>query len=167
MINDSNKLVITAIIGVLIGLVLGRLLWYTANPMIDGQEAQDEQAMDDDKDSAIIDSQVNEMPVSSDVSVSVSAQTAGNSVQASITTDQSVWVVVRDNNDGAMGNILGARHAEPGDTKVSIALLRATETGRGYFVAIQPYDNGNLNYSVGAVMRNASGAPISASFTAL
>jgi hypothetical protein len=52
------------------------------------------------------------------------------------------WVVIRDNNNGQVGNILGARLFDSGKNSGLIPLLRATVVDKKYF-AVLHNDNGD------------------------
>jgi hypothetical protein len=77
----------------------------------------------------------------------VGTQTAGNTVTISdITVTAPTWVAVMDNNNGKPGNALGAVMFFPGQRSGTVELLRATVSGRTYFVG-QYVDNGDHQFS--------------------
>lgn len=166
--SDSNKLVLTAIIGVFVGLVLGRLLWYTNVPSLVDEEQTPEETetvsgLNEEKPQT--DQETPATKPAEGNRVSAANQPAGNSVQVSVVADQTVWVEVRDNNSGVMGKVLGAKHVDAGEAVVTVPLQRATEKGKSYFVALAPYNNGVLDYSVSAVMKEAL-EPVANTFVA-
>lgn len=167
--SDSNKLVLTAIIGILVGLVLGRLLWYSRTGLPDTDTSYTQATTTDNiSEQETPTSSQEETNISNPSSSSVSAenQSAGDSAKISVMASEAVWVEVRDNNNGVMGNVLGAKHVDAGRTMVTVGLQRGTVKGRSYFVAIAPYNKGVINYAVSALLKDASGKAISATFTA-
>jgi hypothetical protein len=94
--------------------------------------------MDDDSDS----------PTSSialsGVSLSVLDQAPGKSVFVEeVTSQNQVWVVIVEDNDGAKGNILGAGHFDPEDKAGIVKLLRGTVEGGSYY-ALLYFEDSNL-----------------------
>lgn len=76
--------------------------------------------------------------------ITVGDQKAGESVLVSlVSTDASAWLALRENNNGLVGNILGARRIDVGTTgNVEIPLLRSTQAGKSYFIVLFK-DNGD------------------------
>lgn len=76
--------------------------------------------------------------------ITVGDQKAGESVLVSlVSTDAPAWLALRENNNGLVGNILGARRVDVGTTgNVDIPLLRSTQAGKSYFVVLFK-DNGD------------------------
>lgn len=68
----------------------------------------------------------------------VEDQTAGASVEvAQVVTGEPVWVAVREEKDGKLGNILGVQKVSAGtSTAVVVELLRPTITGARYTVVL-------------------------------
>lgn len=62
----------------------------------------------------------------------------------SLETDRAGWIVIRENNEGELGNILGARYVLSSGTfkNVEVELLRGMEENKGYF-ALYYNDNGD------------------------
>jgi hypothetical protein len=54
------------------------------------------------------------------------------------------WVLIRDNNNGTPGNILGARLFDKGKNSGIVELLRPLIIGKSYFAAISN-DDGNIH----------------------
>ncbi len=163
--SDSNKLVLTAIIGIFVGLVLGRLLWYSKTSLPDELPVGEEATTTESVPSEPV-SEVPTLPSTQGNSISAIAnQPAGNIAQAKVQTDRAVWVEVRDNNNGVMGKVLGAKHFSAGTMTVTVPLLRTTEAGKSYFVALVPYTGETLDYSAKAVMMQGS-VPVADTFTA-
>lgn len=71
-------------------------------------------------------------------SLLVEDQTAGASVEvAQVVTSEPVWVAVREEKDGKLGNILGVRRIHAGtNTAVVVELLRPTISGASYAVVL-------------------------------
>lgn len=201
--SDSNKLVLTAVIGILVGLILGRLLWYNSIPTLEDSEYEESTSASTGEGAASSQTATS-IPVTKDVSKSAAApkaptapsprpaatsagassgqtavsrtsvgsvgvgdQEAGMQVFASLETDQTVWVTVRDYDAGKLGNILGATKFGPGRGTVAVQLRRATEFGNEYAVVLHPYNNGVLQYAANVALRSAGGARIEGTFTAL
>lgn len=77
-----------------------------------------------------------------------SVQSAGYSVSvSSISVSAPTWAVVYDNNNGMPGNALGAALFTPEKGSGIIRLLRATESGKKYFVGLQT-DDGDRTFSL-------------------
>ncbi len=79
--------------------------------------------------------------------ITVDNQKVGPSVMVSlVSSDASAWVAVRENNNGLVGNILGAKRVDVGTTgNVEVPLLRSTEVGKSYFVVLFK-DNGDRQF---------------------
>jgi len=85
--------------------------------------------------------------VSGEDSISVKSQAAGNKVSIEkVTMREDGWVAIQDNNDGELGNILGAQWWPAGEDSGEIDLLRDTESEKGYFAVIY-VDNGDKLFS--------------------
>jgi len=79
-----------------------------------------------------------ETSVPSENGLMVEDQAAGGSVEiASLDTKEVIWVAVREDKDGALGNILGAQKIFVGEgQKVTVELLRPTVSGNTYRVVL-------------------------------
>ena len=53
-----------------------------------------------------------------------------------VKTGIPIWVAVRELKAGVAGNILGVHKVQPGDTPVSVELLRPTVKGGSYLVGL-------------------------------
>jgi len=170
--SDSNKLVLTVVIGILVGLVLGRLLWYGKVPSsdVDSYGTTTSSSEDIDATADVTTTTTSKLDtdtsISSTDSVAVARQTAGDSVLVSVVAKETVWVMVRDNKNGSFGNILGAKHFGPGSATVAVPLQRETEAGNSYYVVLAPYNNGVLPLAVSAHLVDASGKVIARTFDA-
>ncbi len=79
-------------------------------------------------------------------SFSVVDQSAGGVVYvSSLTFPKESWIAVREDNDGVMGNILGARRYPTGEHTGAIELLRDTQAGQTYYVVIY-IDDGDKDF---------------------
>ena len=77
---------------------------------------------------------------------SVADQSAGGVVYISnLTFPKESWIAVREDNNGAMGNILGARRYPIGEHTGAIELLRNTEPGQTYYAVIY-IDDGDKKF---------------------
>ncbi len=78
-----------------------------------------------------------EIPANKRIGLSVEDQAAGNTVLVSgFDVAENHWIAVYDGMDGTPGWILGASRIHAGDTSINIELLRATISGRKYYVAM-------------------------------
>ena len=79
--------------------------------------------------------------------VAVSDQAPGNTVSvASVTLDQSGWVVIHEERDGAPGAILGAQRFDAGENQSgTVELLRPTQEGKVYFAMLHA-DEGERSF---------------------
>lgn len=84
-----------------------------------------------------------EIPANLRVGINVADQPAGVAVFVTgLVLTKSQWVAVYEDRDGKPGNILGASRVFPGYISTSVDLLRNTETGGKYYVALLA-DNGD------------------------
>lgn len=84
-----------------------------------------------------------EVPRNVRVGVNASDQPAGDEVFVTgLVLEGDHWVAVYDNRNGEPGSILGASRVRAGQTSTTVSLLRATEPGGLYYVAILN-DNGD------------------------
>ena len=84
------------------------------------------------------------MSAPSVAAITVDNQKAGAAVLVSlVSSDASAWLAVRENNNGLVGNILGAKRIDVGTSgNVEIPLLRSTEAGKSSYVVLFK-DNGD------------------------
>ena len=102
-------------------------------------------------------------------SVSVSDQAAGDmviGVDATLETDG--WIVVHEEQDGRIGNALGAVRRDVGTHEnVSIPLLRGTTIGSRYWIVLYSDDGDRqFNLETDFALRDTQGDPIISSFMA-
>jgi hypothetical protein len=85
-----------------------------------------------------------EIPPNMRVGLNVADQPAGSVVFVTgLTVTENQWVAVYEENEGKPASILGASRVRVGYISTSVDLLRATEQGRKYFVAILNDDGDN------------------------
>ncbi|HLP44102.1 MAG TPA: hypothetical protein VK145_02375 [Candidatus Nanoarchaeia archaeon] len=174
--NNSNKnMVITGVIALVVGLLLGWMIGQGSAGKTamtgdkSGANKSDSTMMEDDNammedDSVMLSDDA--MSVSSDSAILVGDQGAGDVVTvASVETDAVAWVAIRDNNNGVMGNILGAARIDAGaSNNIVVSLLRSTMPNKSYFVTLYA-DNGDRMFDHKSDMiMVADGAPISQIF---
>jgi hypothetical protein len=146
MKNINSNTIWAAVIGLVVGLILG---WLIGHNMF-GSKVVPVKSEDTTKNSAevmpveegkpstnalVINSSLSE---ESNSAVMVKDQVAGASVSvASVETDASTWVVVREDKNGVLGNILGATRIDAGNSAhVVVSLLRSTVVGQTYQVVL-------------------------------
>jgi hypothetical protein len=102
----------------------------------------------------------------------VTDQSAGSVVTVTLVTlTERGWVVVYEDNNGALGNILGAKRLEAGTNLAPVTLLRNTVPSMKYYVVLHS-DNGNGTFDYISSKRTAdlpladeNGMPIMATFS--
>lgn len=98
----------------------------------------------------------------------VSEQAPGGTVTVGNATSEEIgWVVVYETREnGALGNILGAKLKPAGEWSGNVTLLRPTVAGREYVVKIHG-DNGDreFDHEVDLPIETPEGTEITASFT--
>ena len=78
-----------------------------------------------------------EIPANKRIGLRVEDQTAGNTVLVSgFDVEENHWIAVYDGMDASPGWILGASRIHAGDTSTNVELLRATISGKKYYVAM-------------------------------
>jgi len=101
-------------------------------------------------------------------SFSVTDQSAGGVVYVShLVFAKEAWVTVREDNNGQLGNVLGAHWYPAGEQSGAIELLRNTQPGKSYFVVVY-VDNGDkkFDYKKDALLVNESGDATASVFRA-
>lgn len=101
-------------------------------------------------------------------SFSVADQSAGGIVYVShLVFAKEAWVTVREDNNGQLGNVLGAHWYPAGEQNGAVELLRNTEAGKTYYVVIY-VDNGDkkFDYKKDALLVNESGDATASIFRA-
>lgn len=133
MKNQNVRLAISFVVGVIVG-VAGYALVNHNNSAIPVTDPSLASQTDISTSTA--------MAAVSGSSVSVSDQSAGNSVSLSnIVLAHDGWVAIHDDVNGVPGRILGAKLFPAGTTATgSVALLRNTVAGTSYFAVIHASD---------------------------
>lgn len=175
MQNMNRNTIVTGVIALIVGVLIGWFIGHgstTSKTAITGEKmvANIDSAMMDDKskDGSMM-SDDSMMMVDTDAAVMVANQTAGNAVTiASVETDESTWVAVREGKNGVMGNILGASRVDAGaSNNVVVDLLRPTMAGNDYYVVLFS-DNGDRMFDHKMDMPMSSdGTAIAQTFKAL
>lgn len=147
----------TSISFLVIGLIVGFIIGYVA--INDDHEDYDDHENDVfvENTSSLIDSALDaDSSVTQEVTtptievrdilVSVSDQDAGNAVFVSeVNTPTEVWVAVREDRNGELWSILGARKVQAGiHQNIRVPLLRETEPGTLYHVVVYEEDGNGI-----------------------
>ena len=172
-IYSGTYIVVAAVICLVVGFGIG---WYSSQAQlkskgIENIENEDEQATTTVK----VDIEnlgnlaaVGTVSLGESDDIEVENQAAGQTVSVkSVSLGQTTWLAVRDNNNGVLGNILGAKRLEIGKhTDVKIELLRPTLAEKSYFVVLYA-DDGDLafDYKKDKLMES-EGKPFAVSFNA-
>ncbi len=84
----------------------------------------------------------------------------------SVTTDRTVWIAVREDNAGALGNILGAALVGEGNSDgLWIELLRNTEADHTYYItAYEDNGDGAFDHETDTLLPGSDGSGVIASF---
>lgn len=178
--NATGKIVAALVVGLIIGFVLGAL-WQARRSVLgmpsegiavvdtvekEGTTAAAASALpvvvNAVKEPVVpkVTATVPEMKAETLPLVFVENQSAGNAVEVTrVKTAMPVWVAVRELKAGVAGNILGVHKVQPGDTPVSVELLRPTVKGGSYLVALYN-DIGDpaFNYREDTVVSGVQGA---------
>lgn len=99
-------------------------------------------------------------------SLSVTDQAAGATVYVSqAVTPEDVWIAVREDMNGSLGNILGAARFPAGTNSGTVELLRGTEAGSSYFGVIY-IDNGDtrFDHTTDTLLSDETNGPIGVKF---
>ncbi len=177
MKNISNNKIVWGVVGLIVGLVIG---WFIGSSgpstSADSKEIINDDSQEElelsatvDRNEKISDALFTNSSLSqeSDSAILVNDQGAGSVVTvASVETDASVWVVVREDKDGVVGNILGASRVDSGaSNNIVVNLLRPTIAGQTYRIVLFR-DNGDslFDYKVDVPM-TSEGVLISRPFT--
>lgn len=158
---EQSRITNTTIIALILGLIIGfagGAYWYkgkmagwsdtkTGDIVTDTKEDIEPVVMEKDtKDSSMVSGPITTITstVLDTNTISAPNQKAGDTVLVSkVVSDAVVWVAVREDNGGLMGNILGARKVSVGMTEnVVVELLRPTVIGGKYYVILFR-DNGD------------------------
>ena len=143
--NKSSGLsyTITFIVGIIIGLAVGYYLFGIV--LVDDTKLE----VITEKSQDITDEDGYPVLPAGESMVEVANQNAGDRVVIiSHTLDRTGWIVVREDVDGNIGNILGARLSDSGGfVGGEVKLLRNTEPGKVYYVLLYA-DDGNRAFDI-------------------
>lgn len=142
----SAKIVTALIVGLLVGFGAGAF-WQErrlSNELPSegiataGEEMVSEKGGKKQVASAAASRQTQAGAATSTAMITVLDQPAGNAVRAErVVTGESVWVAVREEKNGGLGNILGVQKIPAGENlSVTVELLRPTKAGATYFVVL-------------------------------
>lgn len=151
MKNIGKKAIAAGIIGLVVGFILG---WWVGDKLIASQASVKVQNQDESsniEDSKNLDNTSLSDAIRSQESNSailVVDQNVGSTVAvASVETDVSAWVAVREDKNGILGNILGASRIDAGDSSnIIVNLLRPTVAGETYQVVLYQ-DDGDREFN--------------------
>lgn len=152
----SVKVVVVFIIGIIIGF-LGAWI-----PMKDAVRPTDDAGTGvEDKASDVV--------LSGENAILVRDQEAGLSVNVELVTlENAGWVVIHEDNDGALGNALGAQLFLAGVNSGTVDLLRGMEVGKIYYAAIRQDDgDGAFDLSKDFLLSDGKGNPVQVKFEAI
>ncbi len=149
MAKQSQQLVLMLIIGILIGTA-GVMAWKTRNAT-DGADTSERTTESGATTSleSLVEKKTEtisrapsmplapQIPVNSRLGISVGDQPAGKLVAVKgLASKDPHWVAVYDEREGQPGWIMGAARVRPGETEVTVELLRASKAGERYYAAI-------------------------------
>ncbi|OHA21024.1 MAG: hypothetical protein A2849_01815 [Candidatus Taylorbacteria bacterium RIFCSPHIGHO2_01_FULL_51_15] len=140
--NASGKIIAALLIGLLIGFVAG-VFWQDRRAGSDKKETTSSQTTEEGGEEAASVATGESGNVKGNGSAALAGlkvedQTAGGTATvANIDTSEIVWVAVREEKDGVVGNILGAQKVFVGKGQsVTVELLRPTLAGGTYLVVL-------------------------------
>lgn len=149
--QEQNTDKVTMLIVGVIALIVGFLLGWIANggdsePKATTEESEKTERVEETGTTTPSEAETETEPVSGG-DVTVENQAAGKTITvATVAADGDTWIAVRDDINGKPGNILGAKRVSTGThTNVSVPLLRATESGKSYFIVLFT-DNGDKKF---------------------
>lgn len=178
MKNISNNTIIVGIVGLIVGLLVG---WFIGDNMADKKIAMDQKTAQSSQTSSMMDSNMMDdkstssmmsgtdsmMMHDGEAAILVVDQGAGSvATVASVETDDSVWVAVRENSNGVLGKILGASRVDAGaSNNIVVNLLRPTMSGKTYSVVLYADDGDRMFDHKKDVIMSSGGKVISQDFT--
>ena len=165
-VSPATRMWAIAIIGIIVGWG-GYYLWDNRDvvrgegktPIVEGDEKN------------TTENNIPETPTMPEgISVTIGEQPEGMHVFANtVTNDRTIWIAVREDNKGALGNILGAAllHAGVYDG-VWVELLRNTFGGQTYHIVIYEDDGDKVfDYTKDVMLPGTNGDGIVATFGAI
>lgn len=100
--------------------------------------------------------------------ISVRNQAPGVNVDIELVTlENTGWVVIHENNNGALGNALGAQLFDAGANSGAVELLRGMEKGETYYATIRQ-DDGDRAFDLtkDLLLSDETGNPVQVEFKA-
>jgi hypothetical protein len=153
----SAKTIIVFVIGVLIGFLGTWLSMRNAStPVIDGIDTEIEVGASD-------------VILSGENAILVRDQEAGIIVNVELVTlENAGWVVIHEDNNGLLGNALGAQLFLSGVNSGTVELLRGMEAGNTYHAVVRQ-DDGDRAFDLvrDLLLSDGRGNPVQVSFTAI
>jgi len=184
--SETNKVILAAILGILVGFGVGRLIDSKGGEPVERDNADtaavstsaivsnsDEVTVDEvvdgvvtaDMDTGKADTMAASSNVSTLNSVFAGDQPAGVNALVNVSLERVGWVTIHEDRGGMPGNILGAKRFGPGSGTVSVMLLRAMLAESKYYAALRADDGDELfDYKKDLPIMNASGDAIMHSF---
>lgn len=156
----STKVIIAFVIGIIIGFL---------GTWISMQEPADKVA-DADTDAEISETadEILDVALSGQNTILVRDQKAGIDVEVELVILESdSWVVIHEDNNGELGNALGARLFASGQNSGIVKLLRGMEEGREYYANIRK-DDGDRAFDLtkDILLSDSKGNPVQVKFKA-
>ena len=153
----SMKVIVTFIVGIIIGFFGAWLpMRNTAAPVV--VENVDTE----------IEAGASDVTLSGENAILVRDQQAGVMVNVELVTlENTGWVVIHEDNNGLLGNALGAQLFLAGVNSGIVELLRGMEAGKTYHAAIRQDDGDNaFDLTKDLLLSDGKGDPVEVMFTA-
>lgn len=129
--RQSRKLIVVAILAFILGFFSA---WLWLNDGTSPEVVTDEETVEVIDNGTVV--------VVGENSLNVVDQAPGRTVAVeTVTLEKTGWVVVREDNQGQIGNILGARLFSKGESSGEVELLRGTVEGGTYYAALYNEDS--------------------------
>ena len=164
--NGGGKIITALIIGLLVGFTVG-VFWQERRSNSDPESLGEKVKVTEEKSgeknetvSATADVTGSNTVNLSDATFTVFDQAAGNEVTLQgLDATEVMWVAVREEQDGVLGNILGASKVFVGnDQAVTVELLRTTVSGNSYRVVLyRDVGTPDFNYKEDIVISGREG----------
>ncbi|MBL7045113.1 MAG: hypothetical protein ISR98_00730 [Parcubacteria group bacterium] len=151
----SMKVIIVFVVGIIIGF-LGAWI-----PMRDTAEIVEEVNVEVEEEAA-------DVTLSGENAILVRDQKAGLTIDVELVTlENTGWVVIHEDNNGVLGNALGAQLFLAGVNSGTVDLLRGMEAGKTYHAAIRQDDGDNaFDLTKDFLLSDGKGDPVQVSFIA-
>jgi hypothetical protein len=154
----STKVIIVFVVGIIIGF-LGAWI-----PMKDAVEPTN----DVDVETEVVEESASDLALSGENAILVRDQKEGLMVDIELVTlENTGWVVIHEDNDGTLGNALGAQLFLAGVSSGTVDLLRGMEAGNIYHAAVRQDDgDGAFDLSKDFLLSDGKGDPVQVKFVA-